>query len=124
MIPKLNDTQVECICASVTAEKPVTAESLRRLAQELGDQAPPTLRGRLRGVRLRNAEPSLVDIASELGLPCEQMHRNMSNCCILCFPHWSRSGAIAFQGVDVILRNFFGGWTQRLSEVRDPRETR
>ena len=76
MIPKLNDTQVECICASVTAEEPVTAESLRRLAQELGDQAPPTLRGRLRGVRLRNAEPSLVDIASELGLPCEHMHRN------------------------------------------------
>ena len=76
MIPKLNDTQFECICASVTAEEPVTAESLRRLAQELGDQAPPTLRGRLRGVRLRNAEPSLVDIASELGLPCEHMHRN------------------------------------------------
>ena len=76
MISKLNDTQVECICASVTAEEPVTAESLRRLAQELGDQAPPTLRGRLRGVRLRNAEPSLVDIASELGLPCEHMHRN------------------------------------------------
>ncbi|CAK9025806.1 unnamed protein product, partial [Durusdinium trenchii] len=28
------------------------------------------------GLPQRNAEPSLVDIASELGLPCEHMHRN------------------------------------------------
>ena len=54
----------------------MTAESLRRLARELGDQAPPALRGRLRRVHMRNAEPSLVDIATDLGLPCEHMHRN------------------------------------------------
>ena len=78
------DTQAEFFCTSITAEEPVTAESLRRLARELGDQAPPTLRGRLKRVHMRNAEPSLVDIASELGLPCEHMHRNRLVDSIVC----------------------------------------
>ena len=69
------NTHAEFFCGSVTAEEPVTAESLRCLARELG-QAPPALRGRLKQVHMRNAEPSLVDIATELGLPCEHMHRN------------------------------------------------
>ena len=56
------DTQAEFFRASVTAKEPVTVESLRRLARELGDQAPPTLRGCLKRVHMRNAEPSLVDI--------------------------------------------------------------
>ena len=44
-------------------------------------------------------------------------------CVTVCFAVWARSDAIIAQGLDVILRKFFGGWTQRLSEAWEPKKT-
>ena len=53
-----------------------TADGLRQLAAALGDRAAPSLRARLRGVPLRNAEPCLQGLATELGVPFENITRD------------------------------------------------
>ncbi|CAJ1431525.1 unnamed protein product [Effrenium voratum] len=59
-----------------SADDRVTADGLRQLAAALGDGAAPSLRARLRGVPLRNAEPCLQGLAMELGVPFENITRD------------------------------------------------
>ena len=57
--------------ADAVEDETVTADSLRKLAAELGERAPPRVRQLLRTVRLRDALPCLQGLAADLGVPFE-----------------------------------------------------
>ena len=59
--------------ADAAEDETVTADSLRKLAAELGERAPPRIRQLL--VRLRDALPCLQGLAADLGVPFENAVR-------------------------------------------------